>query len=126
MTTPPVLRAGVVAVYSPLAPVTWLRAWFPNARVSIHDMNAPDRKRVQRAMDMVLQAWTIGGSIAVALFILSAMLMATTRKSQRVQIYGTRFWAQPDEIYASGLLVGYQPPRVERIRAALRRWTGER
>jgi hypothetical protein len=120
--TPPLVHLGPLVMYSPIAPIEWTDAWLPHSRISASRMPPRDRARVSRAFADLGHTWLWGIGLAGGLFLAFVILVKRLQKPERIQLYNTRFFADREEVLASGLVVGYKIPWHVR----LAKWLNER
>lgn len=114
--TPPFLHVGRVALYSPIAPFEWVNVFIPNRRLYAKRMPLRDRARVYQAFGDMTRTWLVAVSVSGAFFLAVLIVLKRVQKPERIQLYGTRFFADRDEVLASGLVVGYKVPWHLRLR----------
>ena len=116
---------GRYCVPGPLNGVIWNAQYraFPSHRVraNLASWPAAKRRHFMRSLNASLIGAGIGFGLAAAVTIVASIAIRRKTGSKRVMIEGTRFWANDDEVFATGLAINYRPPLHKRLAAAWRK-----
>jgi hypothetical protein len=116
---------GRYCVPGPLNGLIWNAQYraFPSHRVRANLASWPPAKRrhFMRALNASLIGAGVGFGVAVIVTIISAAAIRAKASGKRVMIEGTRFWANDDEVFATGLAVNYEPPLFKRLTSGWRK-----
>jgi hypothetical protein len=113
------VRSGPGCLTGPMNGLLWNMQYraFPGGadRRRIRSWPPSYRRHFYRALDASWIAGIAGFLLASATTVATAMAVFARKRNERVMIEGTRFWANDDEVFATGLAVNYRPPLLRRL-----------
>jgi len=124
---PATARIGSVCVVSPITDALWVieyravPAIAPSSkvgrRIRAHEArwSRTYRSHFEFAINLVIASMIIGFSVGIVFAVIAINNINHKKRTQRVMVEGTRFWANDDEVFASGLAVNYVAPLKQRL-----------